>query len=222
MSLSMPSTLCVVTSVSVLTATVASAQTASTAGQAPGATGEAPPSVTSKTMENGPSEVFGAPKQIAVSSDAALVVSSASTSGVTGSTTTVQLHPALDYFVVQNISVGGFLGVDYSKTGDSHATRFGLGPRVGYNIGVSDLVSVWPKIGFSYSSTSTSTTISTPVGPQTGSVAASSLALNLYVPIMFHPAKHFFGGFGPFLDTDLSGDVKQTVFGAKLTVGGWL
>lgn len=182
----------------------------------------ATPSVTEKTMSKGPGEVFGGKGQIAISSDAALVVSSASTSGVTGSTTTIQLHPALDYFVVQNISVGGFLGVDYSKTGDSHATRLGIGPRVGYNLPLSDLLSVWPKIGFSYSSTSSSTTVNTPAGPTSGTVTASSFALNLYVPLMFHPVQHFFAGFGPFLDTDLSGDIKQTVFGAKLTVGGWL
>jgi hypothetical protein len=39
---------------------------------------------------------------------------------------------------------------------------------------------------------------------------------------MFHPVQHFFAGFGPFLDTDLSGDARATVFGGKLTLGGWL
>jgi hypothetical protein len=34
--------------------------------------------------------------------------------------------------------------------------------------------------------------------------------------------QHFFAGFGPFLDTDLSGDARATAFGGKLTLGGWL
>jgi hypothetical protein len=35
-------------------------------------------------------------------------------------------------------------------------------------------------------------------------------------------APHFFAGFGPFLDADLTGDNKATVIGGKLTLGGWL
>lgn len=39
---------------------------------------------------------------------------------------------------------------------------------------------------------------------------------------MLQPARHFFAGFGPFLDVDLSGDNRVTMLGAKLTLGGWL
>lgn len=183
-----------------------------------------PMSATEKTTANGPAERFGRQGQIALSSDAALTIQSSSTSGVPGSTMTVSLHPAADYFVMQSISLGGFIGFDYAKTGDNHSSRVGIGPRIGYDLSLSDLVSVWPKVGFSYSSTST--TISLPTGQPgvtAGATSSSSASsLNLFVPLMFHPAPHFFAGFGPFLDTDLGGDLKTTVYGVKLTVGGYL
>ena len=157
-----------------------------------------------------PSGVFGDKGQLTVSSDAGLSVSSTSTSGVSGSTTNVTLRPALDYFVANNVSVGGFLGVEYTKVGGNHTTLFGIGPRVGYNLAFSERFSFWPKLGFSYSSSSSS-----------GSKAASHLALNIFAPVMFHPVQHFFLGFGPALDTDLSGDAKQTVIAGRLTIGGY-
>jgi hypothetical protein len=46
--------------------------------------------------------------------------------------------------------------------------------------------------------------------------------LNLFAPVMVHPAEHFFIGFGPALDTDLTGDVKATTIAGRLTIGGWL
>jgi hypothetical protein len=55
----------------------------------------------------------------------------------------------------------------------------------------------------------------------TSSHSGDAFTLNLFAPIMFHPAPHFFVGFGPFLDTDLSGSDKVTTYGAKLTIGGW-
>ena len=182
-------------------------------------------SVTERTTPTGPSEVFGAKRELAISSDAALTIQSASTSGDTPSTTTIQLEPAADYFVAQNISIGGFLGFNYSKTGDNHSDRFAIGPRVGYNLGLSDMLSVWPRIGLSYATTSTTVSVPSPTVPASSissTASANNLALNVFVPLMVHPVKHFFVGFGPFVDTDLTGDIKTTVFGGKLTIGGWL
>ena len=34
-------------------------------------------------------------------------------------------------------------------------------------------------------------------------------------------ATQFFAGFGPALDTDLSGHNKETTIAARLTIGGW-
>jgi hypothetical protein len=38
---------------------------------------------------------------------------------------------------------------------------------------------------------------------------------------MFHPRTHFFVGFGPALDADVSGDVKTTTLAGRVTLGGW-
>ncbi len=180
------------------------------------ATGFAQESLTEDTGR-GPQHRFGHKSQLAISSDAALAITHYSP----GDTTTITLQPAVDYFVIDNLSVGGFIGLDYTTTENASTTRFGIGPRVGYNIGLSDLVSVWPKLGFSFSTTSTE------IDDEDSDISVttndnSGIALNIFVPIMFHPATHFFAGFGPFLDTDLSGDDKVTAFGLKLTLGGWI
>ena len=52
--------------------------------------------------------------------------------------------------------------------------------------------------------------------------SSTGLQLNLFAPVMFHPVQHFFLGFGPALDVDLSGDAKATTIAARLTIGGWL
>ena len=75
---------------------------------------------------------------------------------------------------------------------------------------------------FSIANTSQPTKIVTATGTTTDNVSNTAIALNVFVPVMFHPAPHFFAGFGPFIDTDLSGESKATTYGAKLTLGGWL
>lgn len=166
----------------------------------------------------GPSHRFGRESQLAISSDAALSIEHRSP----GDVTTITLAPAADYFVIDNLSVGGFIGFRYQTAGDTSSTQFSIGPRVGYNITLTDLVSVWPKLGLSFAHSSTTTEIGDDDTTVETTVDNDALALNLFVPIMFHPATHFFAGFGPFLDTDLSGDDKVTSFGLKLTLGGWL
>jgi len=168
---------------------------------------------------NSPSGVFGNRGQLTVSSDAGLSISSTSTSGVDGSTTSLTLRPAVDYFVANNVSVGGFVGLDYKSTSGAHATTFAIGPRIGYNFAFAERFSFWPKLGFSYSSSSTSADTT----PAPGDCEAGNhLALNVFAPLMFHPVQHFFLGFGPALDTDLTGDAKQTTIAGRLTIGGWL
>jgi len=181
-------------------------------------------SLTENTRATGPADRFGARSQIAISSDAALSISNTSISGANGSTTVVTLAPAVDYFVARNLSIGGTVLFEYSHAGDGSSTRFGIGPRVGYNFSVSDLISVWPKAGVSISHTSLSNDVANGANNTTTSVSTNNtaVALNLFVPLMFHPAPHFFAGFGPYLDTDLNGDAKATTLGAKLTLGGWL
>ena len=172
---------------------------------------------------NTPAGRFGDKGKLTVSSDAGLSIATTSVSGVDGSTTTITLRPAIDYFVVNDLSLGGFVGLDYIKAGGSHSTTFAIGPRIGYNLAFSDRVTLWPKLGFSYSNTDVSTDLA--AGPNTTistGRSGSHIALNVFVPVMFHPVPHFFLGFGPALDTDLSGDARTTTIAGRLTIGGWM
>jgi hypothetical protein len=166
---------------------------------------------------HGPAHVFGDKGQMAFSSDAAL-----SLEYRTGDVTTITLAPAVDYFVIDRLSIGGFIAWSYVTAANVDSSRFAIGPRVGYNIMLSDLVSIWPKVGFSFATSSVSVEDEAEDVEIETSQGNDGIALNLYVPIMFHPAQHFFAGFGPYLDTDLSGDDKVTAVGMKLTLGGWV
>lgn len=167
-----------------------------------------------------PSGLFGLRGQLAVSSDTGLSISNTSISGIDGSSTTLLLRPAVDYFVANSISVGGFLGLEYTSAPGGSTTAFSIGPRVGYNIPLSERYSLWPKLGFSFASTSQST--DDVAGVDGDDETSTSIQLNLFAPFMFHPVEHFFIGFGPAFDVDLSGDSKATTIAARLTLGGWL
>lgn len=167
-----------------------------------------------------PSGMFGAKGQLAISNDTGLSISSTSQTGDAGNTFELSLRPALDYFIIDNLSFGGFLGLDHTSVPGGHTTVISLGPRFGYNIAVSPIFSVWPKAGIAFASASQ--TIDDPPAGVEGDTNSSNLAVNLFVPVMVHPAKHFFIGFGPALDVDVTGDVKTTVIAGRLTLGGWL
>jgi hypothetical protein len=154
----------------------------------------------------GPSHTFGRSGQLAIMGETAFEISHATESD----TTRLTLSPGADFFVMDNLSVGAFIALQYLSVGDSSTTRFDIGPRVGYNITLSDLISIWPKIGLSFTSFDSDDSDNT------------GIALNLFAPLMIHPATHFFLGVGPFLDVGLSGDDKDTIIGLRLTVGGWL
>jgi hypothetical protein len=172
-----------------------------------------------------PSGIFGGKGQLAISSDAGFELSNTSISDVDGSTTRLILRPAVDYFVVDYLSLGGFLGLEYLKTNGGSTTQFSIGPRVGYNIPFSERFSFWPKLGFSFASTSVETEdTETPDGliiPGEDE-SSTSLQLNIFAPVMFHPVEHFFLGVGPAFDLDLTGDEKATTIAARLTLGGWM
>jgi hypothetical protein len=164
---------------------------------------------------NSPSAAFGGKGQLAILAEAGVVFSHSSISGSDYSSTTLVLRPAVDYFVIDHLSVGAFTGVSYEKAAGASTTIYGIGPRVGYDIPFTSHFSIWPKAGLSFNSTTLKT--DTP----SFSDSNSAIALNLFAPVMYH-TNHYFVGFGPALDTDLSGDRKVTTFALRLNVGGWL
>jgi hypothetical protein len=169
---------------------------------------------------NSPSGRFGQDGQIAVSSDAGLSISNTSVSGVDGSTTSVTLRPSVDWFVVDAISLGGFVGVQYDSADGGSTAIISVGPRVGYNLPISARTSVWPKVGISFANTRVTSDDDDGVEDEEASNTAAQL--NLFVPVMFHPVPHFFLGLGPALDLDLNGEAKATTIAVRLTIGGWI
>ena len=167
---------------------------------------------------------FGRTRQWAFSSDASIQVQRTTQSDSTGALTTLSLAPAADYFVLPNLSLGGSVGVYYAHAGESSGSRFTIGPRVGYNFEVSRLLSVWPRLGISYAHTGGDAPQIANINPdtKTGNNDNNAIAISIFAPVMVHPAPHFFAGFGPFLESDLSGDNRATSWGFKLTMGGWM
>jgi hypothetical protein len=172
-----------------------------------------------------PSGRFGDRSELAISSDAGFSLSSTNLSGSSGSTTTLILRPAVDYFVIDSLSIGGFLGLEYAAPPGGSTTALSIGPRVGYNLRFSDSFSVWPKVGLSFASTTQkedATTLPDGTRVDPTDVSSTSLQLNLFLPVLFHPAQHFFIGVGPAFDLDLTGSNKATTIALRLALGGWV
>ena len=157
---------------------------------------------------------FGAAHQLAISSDANVAFQYVSISPGNVSSTTILLEPALDYFVVDKVSVGGFVLIARTSTSggmtDSTSTTFGIGPRVGYHVVLGDKLSIWPKASLTIASASS------------GNQSSTNLGLTVFAPLLYHPAPHFYLGIGPALHADLSGDFRSTTFGLLFTIGGWI
>jgi hypothetical protein len=124
----------------------------------------------------------------------------------------LNLRPAVDFFIIDNLSLGVYTIIDWThvSTGGvgGHNFVFSLGGRVGYNIWLMDRISVWPRLGLSYSLHSV-----------TGA-STSSLALNLSAPFLYH-VENFFFGLSPELDVDLTGNDKTTAIAGVLEIGAW-
>jgi hypothetical protein len=145
-----------------------------------------------------------------------------------GSATQFGVAPAADFFVVDNLSIGGQVLFAIASTSPSQGsgvteTSFGIAPQVGYNIALGESFSVWPKVFFAYQTQSVSN----------NGGSANESALGAYVPLLYHPVSHFFIGIGPNFATQLGNSVspanggpsadetKATTVGLTATFGGY-
>ncbi|HEX2658714.1 MAG TPA: hypothetical protein VHU40_10590 [Polyangia bacterium] len=175
---------------------------------------------------------FGAKGQFSVNVDLPFTsdapqfaIYNTSVSGQSGSTTSFTIAPALDYFVAQNLSIGGQVGFthDSFSTPGSNVSLVGsgfvLGIRGGINIPLAPAASLWPRLSLTYRSLS-------------GDGWTNSwVPLTIFVPLLWHPASHFFLGGGPVFSTELSNSYetnglsvdggKTTVIGLQAVVGGY-
>jgi Outer membrane protein beta-barrel domain len=143
------------------------------------------------------------------------------------SETVFVIQPSLDYFVIPNLTIGGTLGLTYIKESlmgtDVNVTQVSVIARVGYNLSLSDVVSIWARAGFGYVHASSDSGGS--------SATVSSTVVIVEAPVLFHPAPHFFLGAGPTFETELSSSLssggasmdqpKTTAFGLTAMIGGY-
>jgi len=162
-------------------------------------------------------------------STASFEFASVSDNGGTG--TSFVLSPALDYFVIDNLSLGlnsvvGFLNPAHGTSSSGFSeTILGIEPRIGYHLGITSFVSFWPKAYFGYVTASAS-----PSGGGT-SAGQNAAAIGIFAPIVFEPARHFILGVGPNLSTQVANNTssagnsnaqpKVTLVGVQFTIGGW-
>jgi len=139
-----------------------------------------------------------------------------------GTSTTIVVRPSVDYFVAPDVSVGGLVG--YAR-GDAafggagvasgtSVTELSVGVRAGYDVHMTELVSIWGRVEVIYSHIS-------------GAGSGYNVPVIVNVPILLHPASHFFLGAGPVflrdLVTYLGGQsvAKTTNYGLQGIIGGY-
>ena len=183
---------------------------------APAPVNPGPPPSTDNTLPPTAADVrLGAAGQIAISDDLKIFVTrtSQTSNGINNSSTTYQLQPAIDYFVSQSLAIGAQVTLYYQTSDNTHSTALGLMPRVSYDFGVSSLLSIWPRLGLGY------TYYSSGFGSGSPDTTGYRVVLDVFVPLVFHLAPHFFIGGGPYVQTDLVAKTESMDV-AKLTTNG--
>ena len=144
-----------------------------------------------------PSGRFGDAGEFVISSDAQAQLRFESSSG-SDTSTVIQLGPAADYFIVRGLSLGiGALYTHASYPPWPSTDSWNVGVRVGYNVFLSDVLSLWPRVSLGYVHASE-------VDLTTGSPSTFStdgLTASAFVPLLLHPVRHFFLGLGPQVET---------------------
>lgn len=147
-----------------------------------------------------------------------------------GTSTIVVVRPSADYFVAPHVTIGGLIGYargdaafgDPGGSSESSVTELMVGVRAGYDLRMTELVSIWGRIELIYAHIS-----GAGVTGSTGGGSGSEVPVIVNVPILLHPAPHFFLGAGPFFSRDLifkvgdSDRAKTTNYGLQGIIGGY-
>jgi len=142
-----------------------------------------------------------------------------------------------DYVVAPHITVGGDVVLYFTlggsttnevdqtngtsnktSSGNPGVTVFGLTPRVGYVLPLTDMFSFWPRAGFSYY-TATAKQTTTDAGGNSTTVTASEHqpSIDLDPQIVFTPIPHLGFTAGLTLDIPIAGGVSTSTEGGGQT-----
>ena len=130
---------------------------------------------------------------------------------------------SLDYAVIQNLTIGGSVilaftvgGSNETKQGSTSVsvdapsqTLFGIAPRVGYTLHLTDLFTFWPRGGFGfYTFSSKSTNTQNNGNTFTSTTSLNQFAINLEPVFAITPIPHVFFILGPVIDIPITGTIK--------------
>jgi len=121
---------------------------------------------------------------------------------------TLSLHPEIDYFIINSVSLGALFGYTHSPA-DTGTTIIDLGARAGFNVNINDHVGFWPSAGFALDFNSSNHTNHT------------TTSFGIFAPILYHLVPHLFAGAGPSFSVLMSGGSGKS-YGIDFTLGGWL
>ena len=132
---------------------------------------------------------------------------------------------AIDFVVGAGVTLGGFFGFatgsseqeqgDFKEDGPT-ITTIAVGPRVGYFASISDVIGIWPRLGFTY----VSTTIETDLDPGTLETTTSLQNINLEAMLAITPNPSFAFLLGPIFDLGVGGSIENDVSGDGGEGGG--
>ena len=139
-----------------------------------------------------------------------------------------------DYFVVPRFSLGGSLSGAHASVRSTNLGgtpysndigRTGGTVRAGVDLPLGRWLSFYPRLSLGYGVENFQYAYAAAVNAGSDDY----FFVDLSAPLLVHPARHFFVGFGPEASTDLTRTYtprdtnnKSTFVGAGLTVGGWL
>jgi hypothetical protein len=189
--------------------------------------------------------LFGAPGQFMISGSSSAGVSYDTFSGSQAQFFNVSFSPGLDYFFARNLAAGVDLAAAYGDNQgygsdgslvETKATSFSAGARLGLNVPLARMVSVFPRVTLGFESVHTEESL---VSGQSLSIAGNPVGyptttrtgpyLVLFVPVLLHPKPHFFIGAGPSFFRDFGsvqggpnvGGQRTTVAVGALVGGTW-
>ena len=158
--------------------------------------------------------------------DSGLLLSGAHTmfswNGADSSSTSWVLNPAVGVFVRRSLFLRGQVILRHdSNDRDESQTTFGLGAGIGANTRLSDRLSLMPLASL------TRLTQKRSPAPDAVSLASAQakstftrLLLGVSVKLLFHPARHFFLGFGPSLSRSLTSAYNDDEGPSSVTIAG--
>jgi hypothetical protein len=146
-----------------------------------------------------------------------------------------------DYVLLPNVTVGGNVivfftvggnrasdttqnGVTMSRSQDNPSVfTFGVAPRGGYILQLTDLFSIWLRGGFSYYVQTAKTTTGTGNTQVTDSFSQNQFALDIDPQFVLTPVSHVGFTAGPTLDIPLAGghSLDHTAGGTSTSTSAW-